>query len=89
MSTPIYRGLFDLMTEREAPDAGLVLIVDDAEQLLPDAIGYLRLLASVAMERMPQIVFVGDPSFWDIADQAAQAGFSDLITARFEVATAV
>ena len=77
------------MTEREAPDAGLVLIVDDAEQLLPDAIGYLRLLASVAMERMPQIVFVGDPSFWDIADQAAQAGFSDLITARFELATAV
>ncbi len=77
--------LFDAMTERETPDEGLVLIIDDAEQLLPDAIGYLRLLASVARERMPQIVFVGDPSFWDIADQAAQAGFSDLITARFEL----
>ena len=77
--------LFDAMTEREAPDEGLVLIIDDAEQLLPDAIGYLRLLASVARERMPQIVFVGEPSFWDIADQAAQAGFSNLITARFEL----
>jgi hypothetical protein len=77
--------LFNAMTEREASDEGLVLIIDDAEQLLPDAIGYLRLLASVAMERMPQIVFVGDPSFWDVADQAAQAGFSNLITARFEL----
>jgi type II secretory pathway predicted ATPase ExeA len=77
--------LFDAMTEREAPDQRLVLIIDDAQQLFPDAIGYLRLLASVAVERMPQIVFVGDPSFWDIADQAAQAGFSNLITARFEL----
>jgi type II secretory pathway predicted ATPase ExeA len=77
--------LFDAMTEREAPIQRWVLIIDDAERLLPAAIGYLRLLASVAMERMPQIVFVGDPSFWDIARQAAQAGFEDLITARFEL----
>ena len=77
--------LFDAMTEQEATHPEVVLIIDDAERLLPDAIGYLRLLASVAMERMPQIVFVGDPSFWDIADQAAQAGFEDLITARFEL----
>ncbi len=77
--------LFDAMTEREATIQRLVLIIDDAEQLLPDAIGYLRLLASVAMERMPQILFVGDPSFWETADHAAQAGFGDLIKARFEL----
>jgi type II secretory pathway predicted ATPase ExeA len=77
--------LFDAMTEREGPVQRLVLIIDDAERLLPDAIGYLRLLASVAVEQMPQIVFVGDPSFWDIANQAAQAGFEDLITVRFEL----
>ena len=77
--------LFDAMTEREAPIQRLVLIVDDAERLLPDAIGYLRLLASVAMERMPQVLFVGAPSFWDTADRAAQAGFEDLIRARFEL----
>jgi type II secretory pathway predicted ATPase ExeA len=77
--------LFDTMMDRQAGEDRLTLIIDDAEQLLPDAIGYLRLLASVAMERMPQIVFVGNPSFWDIADQAAQAGFSNLITARFEL----
>ena len=71
--------LFDAVTEREAPIQRLVLIVDDAERLLPDAIGYLRLLASVAMERMPQIIFIGDFSFWDIADQAAQAGFENLM----------
>ena len=77
--------MFDAMTEREDPDERLVLIIDDAEQLLPDAFGYLRLLASVAIERMPQVLFVGDPSFWDIADRAAQAGFTELIAARFEL----
>ena len=77
--------LFDAMTEREGPLQRLVLIIDDAERLLPHAIGYLRLLASVAMERMPQILFVGDTSFWDTAGQAAQAGFADLIAARFEL----
>jgi type II secretory pathway predicted ATPase ExeA len=69
---------------REAADERLVLIIDDAELLLSDAIAYLRLLASVAMQRMPQIVFVGDPSFWDVA--ARTAGFTELITAHFELA---
>jgi type II secretory pathway predicted ATPase ExeA len=77
--------LFDAMTEREGPGERLVLIIDDAEQLLPDALGYLRLLASVAIEHMPQVLFAGDPSFWDIAGRAAQAGFTDLIEARFEL----
>jgi hypothetical protein len=75
--------LFDAMTERDAADARLVLIIDDAELLLSDAIAYLRLLASVAMQRMPQIVFIGDASFWDVA--ARTAGFTELITARFEL----
>ena len=75
--------LFDAMTDRETADERLALIIDDAERLLPDAIGYLRLLASIAMQRMPQIVFVGDPSFWDVA--ARTAGFNELITARFEL----
>jgi hypothetical protein len=76
--------LFDAMTERDAADERLVLIIDDAELLRSDAIAYLRLLASVAMQRMPQIVFIGDASFWDIA--ARTAGFTELITARFELA---
>ena len=78
--------MFDAMTDRETGEERLVLIIDDAEQLLPDAIGYLRLLASIAMQRMPQIVFVGDPSFWDVA--ARTAGFDELIMARFELARA-
>jgi type II secretory pathway predicted ATPase ExeA len=78
--------LFDAMTEREADRERLALIIDDAECLLPDAIGYLRLVASVAMDRMPQIVFVGDPLFWEVA--ARTAGFEKLITARFELALA-
>jgi hypothetical protein len=75
--------LFDAMTERDAADERLVLIIDDAELLLSNAIAYLRLLASVAMQRMPQIVFIGDASFWDVA--ARTAGFTELITARFEL----
>jgi type II secretory pathway predicted ATPase ExeA len=75
--------LFYVMTERETPDERLALIIDDAERLLPDVLAYLRLLVSVAPERMPQIVFIGAPSFWDIAGQLTEAGFKDLITARF------
>ena len=71
------------MTERETPNERRALIIDDAERLLPDALAYLRLLVSVAQERMPQIVFIGDPSFWDFADKLTEAGFKDLITARF------
>ncbi len=75
--------LFYVMTERKTPDERLALIIDDAERLLPDALAYLRLLVSVAPERMPQIVFIGAPSFWDTAGQLTEAGFKDLITARF------
>jgi type II secretory pathway predicted ATPase ExeA len=75
--------LFYAMTKRETPNERLVLIINDAERLLPDALAYLRLLVSVALERMPQIVFIGDPSFWDPAGQVSEAGFSGLITARF------
>ena len=75
--------LFDVMTERESPNERLALIIDDAERLLPDALAYLRLLVSVAPERMPQIVFIGDLSFWDIADQLTEARLKDLITAHF------
>ena len=75
--------LFYVMTERETPDERLALIIDDAERLLPDVLAYLRLLVSIALRRMPQIIFIGAPSFWDIAGQLTEAGFKDLITARF------
>ena len=75
--------LFCAMTERETPNEKLALIIDDAERLLPDALAYLRLLVSIAPEHMPQIIFIGDPSFWDIADQVTEAGFKDLIAAHF------
>jgi type II secretory pathway predicted ATPase ExeA len=76
--------LFEAMTEREAPDERLAVIIDDAELLHSDVLRYLRLISSVAMERMPQIVFVGDPSFWDTADRQVDS-FKDLITARWEL----
>jgi type II secretory pathway predicted ATPase ExeA len=77
--------LFGAMTERELPDERQAVIIDDAELLHSDVFRYLRLLSSVAMERMPQVVFVGDPSFWDTADRPARTGFQDLITVRWEL----
>jgi type II secretory pathway predicted ATPase ExeA len=77
--------LFGAMTERELPDGRWAVIIDDAELLHSDVFRYLRLLSIVAMGRMPQMIFVGDPSFWDTADQPARGGVQDLITARWEL----
>jgi type II secretory pathway predicted ATPase ExeA len=77
--------LFDVFTERRVPDERLAVIIDDAELLHSDVLRYLRLLSSLAMERMPQFVFVGAPSFWDTGDQPARADFNDLITARWQL----
>jgi type II secretory pathway predicted ATPase ExeA len=76
--------LFDAMTEREPPGERQAVVIDDAELLHADVLRYLRLISSVAMERMPQIVFIGDPSFWDMADRPPDS-FKDLITARWEL----
>ena len=75
--------LFHAMTGHGSSRERLTLIVDDAERLLPDALAYLRLLASVALECMPQIVFIGSPSLLEIADQLTEPGFRELTTARF------
>ena len=75
--------LFYAMTGHGSSRDKLTLIIDNAERLLPDALAYLRLLASVALECMPQIVFIGGPSFLEIADQLTEPGFRELATARF------
>lgn len=75
--------LYCAMTGHGSSRERLTLIIDDAERLLPDALAYLRLLVSVALECMPQIVFIGSPSFLEIADQLAGLGFRELTTARF------
>jgi type II secretory pathway predicted ATPase ExeA len=77
--------LFGAMTERKLPDERQAIIIDDAELLHSDVFRYLRLLSIVAMGRMPQMIFVGDPSFWDTANNPARGGFQDLITARWEL----
>ena len=73
--------LFDVLTVREVPGQKIVLIIDDAELLQPDVIGYLRLLSSLSMAMMPQIVLFGRPEFWEAAKRAAPSNLADLITA--------
>src|SRR5271165_4840054 len=75
--------LFDVMTIRE-PDERFALIVDDAECLQADAIGYLRLLAILAKDTMPQIVFVGRSEFWD-TEYAVRSELRQWITRRWEL----
>ena len=64
----------------------LYLIIDDAELLGTDVLGYFRLLWSIAMEEMPQIVFVGRTSFWDAPEHPSRADIRELITDRRELA---
>ena len=78
-------ALFDVLTTRSVPDQKVVLIIDNAELLRADALGYLRLLSSIAMDAMPQIVFIGDPSFWNEAEHAARADIRELVTDRREL----
>ncbi len=77
--------LFDVMTAREAPDQRFALIIDDAECLQADALGYMRLLAILAKDTMPQVVFVGDSAFWD-TEYAARSDLKEMITARWDLA---
>jgi type II secretory pathway predicted ATPase ExeA len=76
--------LFDVMTMREVLDQKFALIIDDAECLQADALGYMRLLAILARDAMPQIVFVGGPEFWD-TEYAVRSDLQALITARWEL----
>lgn len=78
-------ALFDVMTVRSVPGQKLVLIIDDAELLGTDALGYLRLLCSIAKEEMPQIVFVGRTSLWDASEHLSRADIRELITDRREL----
>ncbi|HEX3404344.1 MAG TPA: AAA family ATPase [Acetobacteraceae bacterium] len=77
--------LFDVMTAA-TPERRLVIVVDDAEALHAEVFGYLRLLLSIAVDAMPQFLFVAAPSFWDQLPERAQADVRDLITSRHELA---
>ncbi|HEY2616381.1 MAG TPA: AAA family ATPase, partial [Acetobacteraceae bacterium] len=76
--------LFDVMTARETHDQGFALIIDDAECLQADALGYLRLLALMAKDTMPQVVFVGDSSLWD-TEFTVHSDLKAMITERWDL----
>jgi hypothetical protein len=76
--------LFDVMTTA-TPERRLVIVVDDAEVLQAEVFGYLRLLLGIAVEAMPQFLFVAAPSFWDRSPELTQADVRDLITGRHEL----
>jgi hypothetical protein len=76
--------LFDVMTTATL-ERRLVIVVDDAEVLHAEVFGYLRLLPGIAVEAMPQFLFVGAPSFWDRSPELTQADVRDVITCRHEL----
>ena len=76
--------LFDVMTAA-TPERRLVIVVDDAEALHAEVFGYLRLLLSIAVDAMPQFLFVAAPSFWDRSPELTQADVRDVITSRHEL----
>ena len=76
--------LFDVMTVHRSSAQRHVIIVDDAELLHAEVLAYLRLLRSIGIEPVPQFLFVGGPSFWTRAEDAA-ADVRDLITVRVDL----
>ncbi len=79
-------ALYEVMLPPEAPRHRSVIIIDDAELLQPGALEYLHLLSGISVGRMPQIVFIGNSTFWDRIDLAAEADLKGRITQRWELA---
>jgi AAA domain len=75
--------LFDVLTDHTGSGRLVVLLIDGAEGLRPDAVNYLRLLSTLASTAAPKIVFVGQPEFWQAA-----AALKDLIGARWTLPSA-
>jgi type II secretory pathway predicted ATPase ExeA len=78
-------ALFEVLTSQPVAGEKRVLIIDDAERLAADALGYLRLLSSIAAAEMPQIVLFADPSLWDAAEPPNRVDVRELITDRREL----
>ncbi|HVZ06674.1 MAG TPA: AAA family ATPase [Rhodopila sp.] len=70
--------LYEVLTDQAGTSRPVVLTIDGAEGLQPEAVNYLRLLSTLAASAAPQIVFFGLPSFWDVATP-----LRDLIAARW------
>jgi len=76
----------EVMTRREEPARRLVLIVDDAERLQPDALSCLLLLASLPRAVAAQVVFIGRPQFWRVFGHTDGAEGNALIRRQWELA---
>ena len=79
-------GVFGLLSSEGNSGQRRVLVIDGAEQIRGDALGYLDLLSSIVGDAMPQIVFVGRPSFLEASDEAATKDLRARIAFRRDLA---
>ncbi len=75
---------FDLMLGSPESGRQRVLIIDDAEQLRPDALSGLRLLCQLAQVKL-QIVFLAKPEFLHAGNDEARTDIRSLITACWQL----
>ncbi|MFL5257797.1 MAG: hypothetical protein ACJ8AI_33955 [Rhodopila sp.] len=78
LRTEDVEALFGILTGDSEAERPVVLIINGAEALQPDAVNYFRLLSTFAAPAAPQIIFIGKPGFWQAA-----AALADLITASW------
>jgi len=78
-------GLFNALTSRNFPSQKRVLLIDDAELMRNDALGYLHVLSSIAVEAMSQVVFIGKSSFWDTSGDPTRTDLKALVADRWEL----
>jgi hypothetical protein len=86
LTTADVQTFIEVMIRREQPAQRLVLIVDDAECLQPDALSCLLLLASLPRAVAAQIVFIGRPRFWRVLGHTEGAEGNGLIRRQWELA---
>ena len=80
------RAFIEVITRRQEPAQRLVLVIDDAECLQPDALSCLLLLASLPRAVAAQVIFFGRPRFWRVLGHTDGAEGNGFIRRHWELA---
>lgn len=85
------KALLDLLNRRlldiHAGGGRAVLVVDEAQNLSPQALEQIRLLTNLETEsaKLLQIVLIGQPELWRLLDQPGLRQIAQRITARYHL----
>ena len=80
-------NLHDYLLSNHAKGVNTVLLVDEAQQIHPPVLEFIRLLTNLETDRQKllKIILVGQPELNDLLAQPAMVQLSQRITARFHI----